>query len=199
MTALTVGLAALVFLVLPATSLAISRNRAVERQLQVEGAEAQLLKQSLGNEARDVQLLLATQLNDRKLLDEGIERGRTVMRSYGIGDSESWLSEPKIARLPDDQRLELCSDLGEMLLLMSCAATTRADDPDRALTRTDDLATALRWTELAEQCFPDGTRPALLERVRGDLEKSLGIGPSGERQAICLIVSTIHTISAARG
>lgn len=171
-TACLVGLVACVFLLLPATVVAIRQNQIAERKLQVETAEAQLAAGEFGREARTVQALLATRGN-RDLLNRGIERGKVVLDRYGIGHDPAWMQQPLFTRLPPDRQNQLRADLGEMLLLMDRGEQLRAGDAADASGRLEALRKALEWNRLAEACYPDGKIPALLARHRAQLLAAL--------------------------
>ena len=181
----------LLFLVLPATAIAIRQNQIVEqrklaeaemekrqrraeaeiaaRRMQAETAEAKLLAVEQGQEARTLHVLLATRSGDRALLNQGIENGRAVLSRYGVGGDPLWMTQPLFARLPWELQTRLRFDLAELLLFMARGEQLRATDSADDRQRADGLRTALRWNYLASECYPDGEVPRVLIRQRNDL------------------------------
>lgn len=160
--ALLVGAIATVFLLMPTTVLAVRQNQIAKRKMELETAEARQQWQESSKEARIAQVLLATQTGNRALLDEGIERGKGVLEKYGIGHDPDWMMKPLFARLSADEQNEVRLELGEMLFFMARGEQILADDASDDFTKQTGLRTALRWNELAANCYPADQLPRML-------------------------------------
>ena len=181
-TACLVGLAALLLVVVPTTVIAVRQNQIAERKMQIEIAEARQQWHDLSREARAAQLLLATRVGDRDLLNRGLERGRHVVDAYGISVDRDWAQRPVFARLPADQQAQARQELGELLLFMARAEQIKATDAAVLASRIDGFRAALRWNQAAAACYPGGHVPRLLARQRDELLQFL----PGEAEALAV-------------
>src|SRR5262249_23693379 len=110
------------------------------------------------------QVLLSTQTGNRDLLDQGLDEGRAVLANYGIGHDADWTDHYAVRVLPAEQREELRSEFGELLLLMARADMLRGGPDDR-----EAAGSALTWNRRAEECSPVDRRPHWLSRQRAEL------------------------------
>ena len=168
-----VSLVAFLFLLLPASVVAVRQHQIAERLSQIEKAEAGQLWLEAGKEARTVQVLLATKTGDRPLLDQGIERGKKVLEKFSVDKNGDWMKGPLFSRLSEVQQEQLRFDLGEMLLFMSRGEQIRASDSRESEAEKEGLQTALHWNLLAQKCYPSGHLPQLLAKQRAGLLKAL--------------------------
>jgi serine/threonine protein kinase/Tfp pilus assembly protein PilF len=172
-TACLVAALASLFLLLPATVVAVRQNQIAQRKKQLELIEAkQAWSQSI-EEARVVQVLLATRWGQRSQLDDGINRGTAVLDRYGIGDDPDWMKQPLFARLSEDEQKQLRLELGEMLLFMTRGEEMRAGDAAGQLGKETGIRRALRWNHLAANCYPADQLPRKLFEQNTKLAKAL--------------------------
>jgi serine/threonine protein kinase/lipoprotein NlpI len=168
---LGVALAAVVFLIAPATVLAVRHEQLAQRRHEIARAEAVLAQKQAVRDLRQAQVLLATRTLEKALLLDGLARARQVIEQYGVESDAGWAERSKVTLLNDRQRGELRAELGETLLMMARAEQALAADGD-----TDAAAAGLRWNVLAESCYPADARPRLLALHRAKL---LALVPGG--------------------
>ena len=171
-TACLVGLAAGIFVIMPATAIAIRQNQIAQRKMQLETAEAKQLWQESIEEARVLQILLATRVGGRAQLDEGIQRSKEILEKYGIGKNADWMKQPLFARLSENEQHQLRLDFGEMLLFMARGEHIRASDSPKPLNELG-FESALHWNTLAVNCYPPNRLPKKLIEQRSRLLKLL--------------------------
>jgi eukaryotic-like serine/threonine-protein kinase len=163
---LAVALAAIVFLILPATAVAIRSEQLAARRHEVARAEAVLAHQEAVRELKTAQILLTTRTLDPALVKEGFDRGQAVLDRYGIETDSHWADRSRVTLLSADQQQTLRHELGGMLLML--ARVELARKPAGA---AEAAEAALKWNRLAEQCYPADARPRLLARQRAALLK----------------------------
>lgn len=174
--AVLVSLAAILFLLLPATVLAIREDQIARRKLQVEAVEARQHWQESSQQARTIQVLLATRTGERSTLEQELKHGKKILESYGIAGNPDWMKKPLFARLPAAEQEQARLELGEMLLFMARAAFIRAMDCQEPARREEGLRESLRFNELAFQSYPPGEIPRMLFEQRSALARSLPEG-----------------------
>ena len=101
----------------------------------------------------------------------GIEAATKWMASYGVRDRKDWYLSTNIRCLPDEQKLSLRNELGETALLLAHAEWLNA------LRETGDERSAaevlaVRWNQLAEECYPSGNIPQAVWQQRRNLAES---------------------------
>lgn len=165
---LAVALAALVFLILPATALAVRSEQLAARRHEVARAEAILAHQKALRELKTAQVLLSSRTLEPVLINEGIERGQTVLDDYGVGTDDTWAERSRVTLLSADQQAALRQELGGTLLMLARVEVARKPTGDK-----DAAAVALKWNRLAEQCYPAEARPKFLATQRATLLKAL--------------------------
>jgi tetratricopeptide (TPR) repeat protein len=163
-TALWVVSAAVLFLIVPSTVIAVRQNQLAERRLQIERSEAIVAQLHAVNELKTVQILLSTRMLDQDMIREGFARGKTVLQHYGIGSDADWAAQPHVVLLPSDKRVALRKELGEALLLFARCELALHPEGSR-----EAAEAALCWNRLAEDCFPPNCRPRLLSAQRAKL------------------------------
>ena len=165
---LAVALAALVFLILPATALAVRSEQLAARRHEVARAEAILAQQKALRELKTAQVLLSSKGMEPGLIAEGIERGQAVLDDYGVGRDEDWAGHSRVTLLSADQQAALRQELGGTLLMLARVEVARKSAEGR-----DAAAAALKWNQLAEACYPADARPRYLATQRAALLKVL--------------------------
>ncbi len=122
----------MLFLVLPASAVAIREDQLARRRFEIESAEALVKKSTALERIRSAQVLLSTQVGDREFLDQGFALGKQVLADYGIEHDGGWTQQASFRLLPPADQNELRGELGEMLLLFcagrhcaGCAKTAR--------------------------------------------------------------------------
>jgi eukaryotic-like serine/threonine-protein kinase len=165
---LAVALAALVFLILPATALAVRSEQLATRRYEVARAEAVLAQQNAVRELKTAQVLLSSRTLDPALIGEGFERGQAVLDRYGVGGDEPWADRPAVRLLSADQQATLRHELGGTLLMLARVELARKPAGDK-----EAAAKALQWNQLAGECYPADARPRYLATQRKALLKVL--------------------------
>jgi tetratricopeptide (TPR) repeat protein len=167
-TGLTVGLLALLFVIGPATVIAIRSEQLAARRHEVARSEALLAQQAAVHELQTGQVELRMRFAGTAPRAEALERLEGVLARYGVGADPGWAERPGMRPLSDEQQAELRREFGGALLLMASAelASRPAGDPAAA-------AAALKWNRLAEDCFPRDSRPRMLATQRQRLVKLL--------------------------
>ncbi len=172
--ACAVALVAGVFVLMPATMIAVRLNQIAQRKMQLETIEAKQLWQQAIEEAQMLQVILATRTGERAQLDEGIERGKVVLEKYGIGQNADWMKQPLFARLSESEQNQLRLDIGEMLLFMARGEEIRASDSLESQ-RQLGYESALHWNVLAVNCYPPDRLPKKLINQRTELLELLAL------------------------
>jgi tetratricopeptide (TPR) repeat protein len=164
---LAVALAALAFFILPATAFAIRSEQLAARRHEVARAEAILAQQKAVRELKTAQVLLSNRTLDPLLINEGFERGQAVLDDYEVGTDVRWVEKSAVTLLSADQQAALRQELGGTLLMFARVELARKPG-DR-----DAAAAALKWNQLAEQCYLADGRPKFLATQRAALLKVL--------------------------
>jgi eukaryotic-like serine/threonine-protein kinase len=113
-------------------------------------------------------LMLAARNDDATQIKEGREAARRALNRYRADIDPRWLDQPKVARLPQEEKDRFQADIGELLLLTASADVQwRAPQPDV-------LEEAMRMNRIAEVCYPTGAAPQMLWKQRAQLEELLG-------------------------
>jgi eukaryotic-like serine/threonine-protein kinase len=172
---LAVALAALVFLILPTTVLAYRSEQVAARRHEVARAEAILAHQRALRELKTAQVLLSSRTLDPALINEGFERGNAVLDDYNVGTDDGWAMRSQVQLLSDDQQATLRRELGGTLLMFARLELARKPAGDK-----DAAAAALKWNQLAGDCYPADCRPQFLVTQRAALLKVL----PGEAEAL---------------
>jgi tetratricopeptide (TPR) repeat protein len=167
-TGLAVALAALVFLILPATAVAVRSEQLAARRHEVARAEAILAHQEAVRELKTAQVLLSTRTLDPAQVKDGFDRGQAVLDRYGVGTDARWADHSRVQLLSADQQTTLRHELGGLLLMFARVEQARKPAGD-----ADAAEAALKWNQLAEGCYPADARPRLLARQRAALLKVL--------------------------
>jgi serine/threonine protein kinase/Tfp pilus assembly protein PilF len=163
-TGIAVALAALMFLILPATAVAIRSEQLAARRHEAARSEAILAHQKALRELKTAQVLLSSRSMDPVLIGEGFKRGEVVLDYYGIGSDPTWANRSWVQLLSDDQQSALRQELGGTLLMFARAELARKPAGD-----VEAAEASLKWNKLAEECFPAESRPKLLARQRETL------------------------------
>ncbi len=165
-TGLLVALAAGLFLLAPATVIAVRQTQLAAREAEVRRAEAVLAARNAVADLREAAVRL-TARTDRREAERGAEQARAVLANYAVGDDPGWAERPNVALLDADEGRDLRVHLGEVLVLL-----TRAD------LRDGGRGEAGRWNALAADAFPPDARPAVVERLRRELAGDPGPAPA---------------------
>jgi eukaryotic-like serine/threonine-protein kinase len=165
---LAVALSALMFLILPATALAIRSEQMAARRHEVARAEAVLAHQQAIRELKTAQVLLSSRTLDPMLIGEGFERGNAVLDDYRVGTEEKWADRSQVQLLSADQQAALRQELGGTLLMFARVELGRKPVGDK-----EAATDALKWNKLAEQCYPADARPRFLATQRAALLKMI--------------------------
>jgi serine/threonine protein kinase/lipoprotein NlpI len=164
---MAVALAALGFFILPATAFAIRSEQLAARRHEVARAEAILAQQKAVRELKTAQVLLSSRTLDPLLINEGFERGQAVLDEYGVETDERWAEKSAVTLLSADQQVGLRQELGGTLLMFARVELARKPGDE------DAAALALKWNQLAEQCYPADARPKFLAAQRAALLRLL--------------------------
>lgn len=103
----------------------------------------------------------------------GIARAEELLSSYGLPGQADWAKRTEIARLGEQDRAALGSDLGELLLLLA-QAKWREGEPKGDPAREEAARAAFKLNRAALACIPTGTVPQLLDRQAKDLAFAVG-------------------------
>jgi len=163
-TGIAVALAALLFLILPATAVAVRSEQLAARRHEVARSEAILAQQKAIRELKTAQVLLASRSMDPVLIHEGFDRGQSILDHYGIGTDAGWADKSRFTLLSADQQTALRRELGGVLLMFARVELARKPDGDKTTAEA-----ALKWNQLAEECFSADDRPRLLAKQRAKL------------------------------
>lgn len=162
-TGLAVTLAALFFLILPATAVAVRTNQLAARRHEVARAEAIAAQHNALRELRSAQVLLSSRSLDPVLIADGFDRGQAIISEYGVATDAEWTKRSKVQLLSDEQQTALRQELGNTLLMFARVELARQPGD---LTAAE---AALKWNRLAENCYPADYRPKLLVKQRSAL------------------------------
>ncbi|MBN9118593.1 MAG: protein kinase [Planctomycetes bacterium] len=162
-TALAVAAAALLLLVLPATVIAVRQSQLAARAKEVRRAEAIVAADDAVAQLRLASAELGSRV-DPAARARGLASARAVVDRYAVADDPAWESHPAVAALDPSRRAALRSALAEALVLM-----TRAEAQAGGFSR-EGVEAGMRWSVAARRLFPDDARPAVLDRLRAELE-----------------------------
>ena len=143
--------------------------------------------------------------NDFASRKRGTDAAIQWMASYGVGDRKDWYLSANVRCLPDDQKSSLRNELGETALLLAHAEWLNAmrDTGDE---RSAAEVLAVRWNQLAEDCYPpDGIPQAVWQQRRNlaewthdaNLTKSIPTNATDRTVTIDLFLAA--ATSVARG
>jgi tetratricopeptide (TPR) repeat protein len=161
--ALTTALAALIFLILPATAVTGVKYRSYQRLKERQTAEALVKFDDSLRTCYEVQTLTHSRNHDARLFDRGVGKAEELVRGYGIDAADAWDASPDITRLDVSRRQQLFDNLGNAFFVISEATAQQArDSGDSELT-----GCAERWKKLADDCFGKaGRSPELGKNLR---------------------------------
>jgi tetratricopeptide (TPR) repeat protein/tRNA A-37 threonylcarbamoyl transferase component Bud32 len=160
---LGVAVAALVLLILPATVIAVRQSQLAARAKEVRRAEATVAAEEAVARLRIAAVEIGFRA-DPAAPARGLRTARAVVAEYGAADAPGWEERPAVAELDPARRVALRAALAEALVLMARAEGAAGGYSPGA------VADGLRWNEAAARLFPPGERPAVLDRLRGELE-----------------------------
>ena len=166
-TAAAVALAAIVLLVVPVSVIAVRQNDIARRASDWRRAEALNLMRETTAKMNSARIDLWLKNETHGLRKHGLSSAREVAAIYGADSDVKWLYHSRISALPDSQRHELLTNLGDTFLAAASALKQEADD------KRDDEArgAALHWNRLSESCFARlGALPDRVRRQRDSLE-----------------------------
>ncbi len=174
-TGLLVALAATLFLILPATTIAIRVKQSAESRRLIETHEARDALAQTEIDSRDVRASLTTRLGDRKLIESGLAKARAVLDRYEIGQNDAWREAPRFARLSEDEQRRLVEIVGQALLLSARGEALLAEDAKsrRPEDAANHLKTALNLNDAAKSLFRDRP-PRSLWKQRSDFLLAAG-------------------------
>lgn len=167
--ALAVAVAALLLFILPATLIAARQAQIAARAEEVaaRAREVQRAEAAVGAEEAIAQLrVAATELGSRvdpTSPERGLRSARAVVDRYGVTESD-WEARPAVSALDPGRQSALKSALAEVLILMTRAEAETGGFAPGA------VATGLRWNAAAGRLFEPDARPAVLDRLRAELE-----------------------------
>ena len=108
----------------------------------------------------------------REQQDEGMALARGLLDQYRVLESADWQQTPLVAALVPEQKQQLREEMGELLVLLAGASARRAQ-----------LDLALRFSSLAEACYPADAVPPALWRQRAELARSVGRDEEARRSS----------------
>jgi tetratricopeptide (TPR) repeat protein len=139
-------------------------------------AEAQASRDGFRTQLEVVKTLLRAKPEDAGDDVDGLKAADLLLGRYGVLTDPDWRNRPLVARLSEDERKDLATDVGELLWLMAEAQARRGavaaggTDPAR-----ERLPQALLLNQAAEDCFPSDRLPQLAVWLqRADLYRRLG-------------------------
>lgn len=168
-TALSVALAAAVFLVLPVSVLLVRQARIEARAKELQAAEAVVAFGTAVDDLRVAAVLLGSRA-DAGVREQGLDIGRSVVIRYGLTES-AWETRPHFALLDPPKQAELKTAAAQVLVLMTRAELARGANSPVA------LAAAENWNALAAKLFPDAGRPRVVARHRDEIDALRGGRP----------------------
>jgi tetratricopeptide (TPR) repeat protein len=137
--------------------------------------------QQFRNEMEPAHYLLYTRLADPDQLAAGRERALQALERYQVLDNPAWRDLPEVRNLPDDDRQQLCDDVGELLLLLARATAWQRPAGATAAEPEEPLRSALRMNALAEAYSPRAAGSQVLWRQRSELTAALGQEAEAQR------------------
>lgn len=175
-TGLAVAFAAGLFLVLPATAIAIRLKQSAEVRRRLERSDARELLNRTEADYREAHARLTSRGGDQKLLAAGLDAARGVFDRYGIGRNDAWEQTSRVASLSDAEQRRLHEMIGELLLLSArgeylLSEDAKAKDAEDAANR---LKTATSLNESAGRFFGAGEVSRSLSIQRADLLAAAG-------------------------
>jgi eukaryotic-like serine/threonine-protein kinase len=163
-TGLAVALAAVLFLILPATALAVRSNQIAARRHEVARSDAILAHQKAIRELKTAQVLLSSRSLDPTLIADGFERAQAAFDEYSVETDTDWANKSRVQLLSAEQQLALRQELGGTMLMLARVELARKPAGDQAAAEA-----AWKWNRLAADCYPADERPKLLARQRAVL------------------------------
>jgi serine/threonine protein kinase/tetratricopeptide (TPR) repeat protein len=160
---LSVAVVTLVLLVLPVTVIAVRQSQLAARAQEVQRAEAALAADDAVARLRLAGVEIGSR-TDPAAPERGLQAARAVVAEYGAADDPQWEARPAVAALEPGRRTALKSALAEALVLMARAEALVGGYSH------DAVDAALRWNEAAGRLFAADKRPAVLDRLRAELE-----------------------------
>lgn len=160
---LGVAVAALVLLILPATVIAVRQSQLAARAKEVQHAEATVAAEEAIARLRIACVEVGSRV-DPTVPARGLRTARAVVAEYGAADAPGWEERPAVAALGPARRAALRTAIAEALVLMARAEGAVGGYSPAA------VANGLRWNEAAGRLFAPGERPAVLDRLRTELE-----------------------------
>jgi serine/threonine protein kinase len=155
-TAVLIGLAATLFLILPATAGAIFQARTARRMHAIQGAEAIARYTEWRPRFLETQAHLLTQKGKGAVFLDARRKAENLIRSYRA-DSREWTDDPAVQLLPVAQRTQLVTDMEELQFIVrrlnSPAAITGVGEstPDSARTTRRSAADGLNLVKVSTQ------------------------------------------------
>jgi serine/threonine protein kinase/Flp pilus assembly protein TadD len=143
--------------------------------------EAQQTLNRFHEETKTVQFLLNARSMDRDQLDEGLQRGQQALSAYQVLDNPSWQQHPAVRYLSADNETRLRAEMEDLLLLLARAKIQQAAGLRDAGQKEEQVRTALRWNQLAEQLSAEQPASQALLAQRAELLQLLGQKPAAER------------------
>ncbi|HXD85116.1 MAG TPA: protein kinase, partial [Urbifossiella sp.] len=152
----TVAAVAMLLLLSVGAGAVYSRERAHDLQ-----AHAQFVDH--GRAFDDAQLFFDDRNQSRARLSESLDQLRGVLARYGINEvnSDEWLADDAVRRLPAGERDRLRGDIGETFYLMAEVALLQASAEPLSPERERFLGDAERWHASAERLAADRVPRAL--------------------------------------
>jgi eukaryotic-like serine/threonine-protein kinase len=143
--------------------------------------EAQDTLSRFHEETRTVQYLLNARSMDRDQLEEGLQLGQQALATYQISENSSWQQQPAVRYLSTANEGRLRAEMEDLLLLLARAKIQQASGMHDAGQKEEQVRTALRWNQLAEQLSPDQPACQALLAQRAELLQLLGQKPAADR------------------
>ena len=84
-----------------------------------------------------------------------------MIDEYGVDSDADWVKRSKVQLLSTEQQTALRQELGQTLLMFARVELARKELGNQAAAEA-----ALKWNQLAENCYPADGRPRLLVQQR---------------------------------
>lgn len=128
------------------------RERQLSRQL--EAADAVETYRAFRDQATFARFRLYAPDPDPRQRNTGVHAAKSALAHYGLPDDTDWVMKPRFAHLDPEAQRTVRSQAGELLVHLARMDVLRSSEVEPN-NRSQVLADATRWCELAERVYPD--------------------------------------------
>jgi tetratricopeptide (TPR) repeat protein len=141
------------------------------REEQIKCLEAKETLSRFHFDAETAHFLLVCTSNDR--LEEGRRTCRSTLDHFQVLENPDWRQTPTVQRLPEQDRLLLRDEIGELLVLLAHAQQLAGDRENNPNLQKEFFLEGLQLCSLATDTFGDDHIPLALLNQQGELHKRL--------------------------